>query len=136
MKLERSPRETLLPGKYVGKNPEDIYLRRGDSWFSANGEYRVTIKKYIMKDNNEYDIEIDADPVLNAEQGIDHLNQGQQESSALPDLPNPSMDTYEHHLIIAVGDDYLDKNGKMWKVTGKYFREMSGGRLKIGFYYA
>ena len=81
-----------------------------------------------MLADDEYDIEVDADPVQNTAQAR------HEESFALPELPNPTTDTYEYHLSIAVGDDYLDRHGKTWKVTGKYFREMSGGRLKIGFY--
>ena len=136
MKIERTPRDTRISGKYVGKFPEDIYLRQGDSWFNSAGEYRVTSKKYIMLANYEYDIEVGYDLVSNSAQGIEHLNSGHEESFALPELPYPTTDTYEHHLTIAVGDDYQDKYGKIWKVTGKYFREMSGGRLKIGIYYA
>jgi hypothetical protein len=137
MKLQRPPRQTRLPGQYIGQYPEDIYVRRGDSWFIGNVEHLVTTKKYIINANNEYDIEVEAEPVQNTAQGIESLNNGRKEESFdLPDPLNPTADTYQYHLSISVGDDYVDKNGRAWKVTGKYFREMSGGRLKIAFYYA
>lgn len=136
MKLERTRRNTVSTGDYVGEYPEDIYTRCGDTWFTLGGEFLVTDKHYITLKNNDYNIEVDAEPVKDAAQGIESLNEGRKEVFVLPDLPNPTTDTYQFHLTIAVGDDYTDKSGERWKVTGKYFREMSGGRLKIGIYYA
>ncbi|VVN97501.1 hypothetical protein [Pseudomonas fluorescens] len=136
MKLERTRRNTVSTGHYVGEYPEDIYTRRGDTWFTSVGEFLVTDKRYITFENNDYNIEVDAEPVKGAAQGIASLNEGRNEVFVLPELPNPTTDTYEFHLTIAVGDDYTDKSGNRGKVTGKYFREMSGGRLKIGIYYA
>lgn len=120
--------ESRSSGKYIGEYVEDIYIKRGDLWEQGGVKHEVTSKKYInTSEDYDYDIEVVIALPTNRPAGKkNHL--------ALPIPPELTADTHEYLLTIAPGDDYVDRQGKAWKVTGKYYRPMSGGQLKVGIF--
>jgi len=120
--------ESRSSGKYIGEYVADIYIKRGDIWEQGGVKHEVTSKIYIIT-SEDYDYDIEVGTALPTKRPA-----GRKNNLALPIPPELATDTHEYLLTIAPGDDYVDRRGKAWKVTGKYYRPMSGGRLTIGIF--